>query len=121
MIINKTKKTIIAKNEMMCTSIFSKFLGLMFCSKIKTPLVFAFKKEESVPLHMFFVFCNIDVIFVDKNKKVVDVKENFRPFTTHYPMKKAKFVIETCSGTIKKTNTAEGDEIDFLKNHKKLK
>ena len=39
---------------------------------------------------MFFVFFPIDVLFLDKNKKVVELKENFKPFSIYFPKNKAK-------------------------------
>ena len=71
------------------------------------------KKESFVSLHMFFVFFKIDVLFLDKNKKVVDLKKNFLPFTIYNPKKRAMFVIELPSNTIDRTNTMLNDYISF--------
>ena len=84
----------------------------MFSKKEFTPLVFIFKKEKRIPLHMFLVFFPIDVLFLDNEKKVVEVKENFRPFTFYNPKNKAQFVIEMQYGTIK-NNVDIGDKIEF--------
>lgn len=62
---------------------------------------------------MFFVFFPIDLIFLDKNKKVIEIKENFRPFTIYNSSKKAMYVIECGDGTVKKTRTTIGDKIKF--------
>lgn len=74
-------------------------------------LVFEFSKEKIAPLHMFFVFFTIDVIFLDKNKKIVEIKENFRPFTFYNPKNKAKYVLELEKGIIKRTSSKIGDTI----------
>ena len=68
----------------------------------KSSLIFAFDEEKIVPLHMFFVFYPIDVLFLDKNKIVVEMKENFMPFTFYTPARKAKYIIEIPNKTIKK-------------------
>ena len=112
MIKNSTRKTILAKKYKICRSIFSKTLGLMFSTKPKT-LVFIFKKEKISPLHMLFVFYPIDVLFLDKNKKVAEIKENFQPFTFHTPSKKSKYIIELSKGSIKNSKTEIGDKIYF--------
>jgi hypothetical protein len=109
---NTSKKTLLAKNAKLCTSMFSKSLGLMF-SKKKKSLIFVFKKEKIIPLHMFFVFYPIDVLFLNKNKIVVEIKENFMPFTFYNPKKKAMYIIELPKGTIKKSKTIIGDKIKF--------
>src|SRR3990167_9075216 len=97
---NIAKKRIIAKNAGLCGNIFSKSIGLMFSIKPK-PLVFIFKKEKIIPLHMLFVFYPIDVLFLSKNKVVVEIKENFKPFSFYTPKSKAQYIIELPQGTIK--------------------
>ena len=62
---------------------------------------------------MFFVFFPIDVIFLNKNKEVVELKQNFRPFSIYFPKNKAKYIIELPNNTIKQTNTEINDLIDF--------
>ena len=111
MIKNITRKTIIAENFRECKTAFSKAIGLML-SKPK-PLVFVFPDEKIVPLHMFFVFYPIDVLFLNKEKKVVEMKENFRPFTFYTPNKKARYIIELPKKTIRKSKTEVGDLIGF--------
>jgi len=108
---NATKKTLLAENAKLCKNILSKCLGLMF-SKPQS-LIFIFRKEKIIPLHMFFVFYPIDVLFLDKNKIVVEKKENFRPFSFYTPKNKALYIIELPQNTIKKTKTSTGNKIDF--------
>jgi hypothetical protein len=62
---------------------------------------------------MFFVFYPIEVSFLNKNKIVVEIKENFMPFSCYSPKNKAQYIIELPKGTIKKSKTAIGDNIEF--------
>jgi uncharacterized membrane protein (UPF0127 family) len=62
---------------------------------------------------MFFVFFPIDVIFLDKNKTVIEIKERFLPFTFYKTHFKAKYAIEMKSGLVRKTNIEIGDRIKF--------
>ena len=62
---------------------------------------------------MLFVFYPIDVLFLGKNKIIVDKKENFKPFTFCNSKKKAMYAVEIPENTIKKTNTKIGDKIRF--------
>lgn len=89
---NQTKNCIIAEDYRLCKSIFKKASGLMFSGK--RALVFDFKKEKKIPLHMMFVFFPIDVFFLNRNKKVVEIKRDFRPFSFYSPKKKAMYIIE---------------------------
>ena len=111
---NLTKKVIIGKNAKSCKSIFSKARGLMFSKKPKI-LIFSFKKEKIIPLHMFFVLFPIDILFLDKKERVIELKEGFRPFSYYKPKNKAMCVIELPAGTIKKTKTQIKDKISFSK------
>ena len=112
MIINTTRRFTIIKNARICKSIFSKAFGFMFhFKKPDYALVFVFSKEQRADLHMHFVFFSLDVHFLDKNKKVVDIKKNFKPFIYYAPKAKAQYVVELPVGVLKKT--AIGDKINF--------
>jgi hypothetical protein len=80
---------------------WKKALGLMFRKKVDKPLIFTFRKEKIISLHMWFVFTSIDVLFLNKNKKIVEMKQNFKPFKFYTPKKKARYIIELAAGTIK--------------------
>jgi len=110
---NKTKNRIVAANFRLCDDNLSKSIGLMFSRKQDKALIFKFSKENIIRLHMFFVFYPIDVLFLDKNKIVVDKKENFKPFTFYKSRERAIYAIELLYGAIKKTKTEIGDRINF--------
>ncbi|MBI3026693.1 DUF192 domain-containing protein [Candidatus Woesearchaeota archaeon] len=113
MIRNLTKSAIIAEKHTLIEDIIPKFIGLMLSKKQKSALVFRFDDERVISLHMLFVFYPIDVLFLDKNKIVVDKKENFKPFTFCKSKKKAMYAIEMPSGAIQKAKTGIGDKIRF--------
>ncbi len=112
MVLNKTRDKVIAQDCKVLYSVLSKAIGLMFSFKPR-PLVFVFDKEQHIHLHMFFVFFPIDVLFLDKDKKVVEIKENFLPFTVYNPRNKALYVIELPMGSIRSSDTKVGDVIEF--------
>ncbi len=93
------------KNAVVCRSLLSQVRGLMFSPK-KT-LVFAFKEDEHVPLHMWFVFFPIDVLYLNKDRKVIEVKKNFSPFAMYSPKVKARYVVEIP----KRTSIKVGDTL----------
>ena len=129
---NLTKNITISYNAKLCEDNFSKFIGLMlskqakidkrflvprnskeFLGKQSRALIFKFKRDKIISLHMFFVFYPIDVLFLDKNKIVVDTKENFKPFTFYKSKKKAMYAIELSAGTVRKSKTSIGNKIRF--------
>ena len=92
MIINKTNEKVISKQEIICKNLFSQSRGLMF--RKKQNLIMEFPFEKKISLHNFFVFYPIDVILLNKNKEVIEIKRNFQPFTFWNSNNKAKYVIE---------------------------
>ncbi|NQU98675.1 DUF192 domain-containing protein [Candidatus Woesearchaeota archaeon] len=114
MITNTTKGKILVKKNKICVSSWSQAKGLMFARKqIDFGLIFEFKKLKKTSLHMIFVFYPIDVLFLDENKRVVDLKEDFKPFGFYNSKKRVKYVIELPLYTIKFSNTSINDIIDF--------
>ena len=111
-IINKTKKTVVSSKVTVNKSFISKAIGLMFSKNPKT-LIFHFNKEKKVPLHMFFVFFPIDVLFVNKDKKIVEIKENFKPWAFYNTKSKAQYVIELPTQSINKSKTKVKDQLEF--------
>ena len=113
MLKNITRKTTISRKTKHCNNIFSKGFGLMFSKKTNKALMFDFKKEKIISLHMLFVFYPIDVLFLNKDKKVVEIKENLKPFRFYTPKKKARYVVELLNGVVKSSRTTIGDSIHF--------
>lgn len=103
-------RTVIIKDVRVLKSCFSKAWGLMFSTKPKN-LLFEFRKETKVSIHMFFVFFPIDVVFVDKNMNIFMVKESLKPWKVAFSGKKARYVIELKSGTVKSKNIKKGCKV----------
>ncbi|MBI4016586.1 MAG: DUF192 domain-containing protein [Candidatus Aenigmarchaeota archaeon] len=112
MIRNLTRNTLIARNPVILTSLIGHMLGLMFKKKI-IPHVLLFRTERHVSLHTFFVAGPIDLIFVNKQNRVVEIKENLTPFSFYSPYENATAIIEAKSGTVRKTRTKINDTIKY--------
>lgn len=77
-------------------------------------LVFDFGKTSRIAasVHMLFVFFPIDLVFLDEQKRVVDVKAGFQPFSLNYtPKKPCRFLIELPPGLGQTVRL--GDELDW--------
>jgi len=112
MIINDSKDKTIVKHSKIVHSILFKAIGLMFSRPIRDfGLVFSFSREEIRPLHMFFVFYPIDVLFLDRKLRIAEIKLNLRPFSVYFPRKKSQHIIELPKG--KAVGCSEGDMISF--------
>jgi len=113
---NESKGCRLSEHLRLLKTSHEKALGLMFSKEKKDfALIFFFSKDLIISLHMFFVFYPIDVIFLDSEMRIVEIKENFKPFTIYNPKKKARFVIELPKGTIARTKTIVGDLIGYGK------
>ena len=110
---NLAKKRKLCNDAVLLDNMLSMVIGLMFSKNNNKALIFRFLEEKIISLHMIFVFYPIDVLFLDKNKFVVDKKEKFSPFTFYKSKEKAMYAIELPNGTIEKTKTSIGDKIKF--------
>jgi uncharacterized membrane protein (UPF0127 family) len=97
-------------------SVFARARGLMFRRSVKRPLLFTFQRESQAEcaIHAFFVFFPFDAIYLDGEKRVVDIYEAVRPFTPLIvPKKKAKYLVEAPAGWAKKRRIRAGDRLYF--------
>lgn len=91
-----------------------KGIGLMFHSKIYDEAhIFVFDKRRKISLTMWFVLFSIDVLFLDEKKRIVEIKQDFKPFTNYYPEKEALFVVELPVGTIREKKLKINDSLEF--------
>ncbi len=91
MIVN-SKHEIVSQKEIVCNNFLSQARGLMF--RKKKNLLMVFNNERKVSLHNFFVFYPIQVLVLNKNKVVIDKKDNFKPFTFWKSKQKGQFIVE---------------------------
>lgn len=110
MIRNKSKKQVLISKHKVCATILSKGFGFMLHRKPDYALVFPFKKERYVPITMFMVFFQLDLLFLDEKKRVVEMAR-LKPFRDYSPKKKAQYVVELPVGKIGKTKI--GDVIEW--------
>lgn len=68
-----------------------------------------FDQEKKISLHMFFVFFPIDVLILNEQKEIVEIKRDFQPFTFWNSQKKGKYLLEL----VNKGKYQPGDKITF--------
>ena len=105
MLYNKTQGKKVIEKVRFAKGFFGKFRGLMFERKknFDYGLVFEFGSEKRIEasIHMMFVFFPIDAVYLDSQKKVVDIA-TVKPFSLNYtPKKKAGFLVELPVGSAK--------------------
>lgn len=110
---NESRRTVVSSSCRLISSALGKAWGLMFSSSVREALVFVMSSEQKISLHMLFVFCPIDVILLDRNKKVIELKESLKPFAFYTGRKNAAYVIELPEGAIRSSRTRVGDRVSF--------
>jgi hypothetical protein len=112
----KYNSKIIASKIIYCDSFLRQGTGLTFRTKNSvenTAWWFRFKKPRRVSITMFFVFFPIDVVFLDKHNRVIELKEKFKPFRNYTSKNKIYSFIELKQGTIKKYSLKRGVLLKF--------
>ena len=88
-------------------------IGFMFNFFPKNAKILALGKEQSVSLHMLFVFFPLLAIFLNSKMRVVDIKK-LKPFTFYTSPKKAKYVVEIPLSLVSGLRLSIGDKIKFI-------
>ena len=93
--------------------------GLMFREYLafNESMLFVFPEEGEYPFWMKNTLIPLDIIWINQEKEVVFIKENFQPCENEYscplvrPDKNAKYVLEVNEGIVEKIGLEVGDKI----------
>ena len=91
-------------------------LGIMFRRTLARPLLFIFPRESvtGAAIHSFFCFVKFDAVYLDSQKRVVDVIPRVRPFVAYLaPKKAAKYLIEAPAGWAAENGVMADEIIEF--------
>jgi uncharacterized membrane protein (UPF0127 family) len=106
---NKTKQTFLAFRVNVADSVAGRLIGLLGRRALKPDSgVWIYPANAIHTIGMLFSF---DVVMIDKNFKVVSVKEMVKPFRVILPKLRAESVIELPAHTIFRSRTEIGDEL----------
>lgn len=115
MLRNLTTGETIASRVVRCDTFWRRGRGLMFRLRLGPDDAYLFvENRESVAratIHMFFVFFDIAVIWLDRDKQVVDATLA-RPFRPYYaPSQPAMYYVEGHPTLL--ASVSAGDQLDF--------
>ena len=105
---NETKKTILSDNAIIAKSFIQKTFGLILEKKADA-MIF----QTRFGIHTFFMKYPIDVLILDKQKRVVKMKVSLKPNSIYLWNPKFETVIELTEETIQKTKTEFFDHISY--------
>ncbi len=106
-ILNVSKGTVVAEDVAVARSFWGRFRGLMLRRGMASGE--ALLIEPSASIHTAFMRFPIDVVFLDREKRVVKVAENVRPFRA--VLSRGHSALELSAGSAGKANIAEGDRL----------
>ncbi len=108
-IFNKNKANIVAQPAEIAKSFFQRLIGLMFRSKMDKGEALIFYQAPSI--HTFFMKFPIDIVFLDKNKKVIRICPALKPWRIVF-CPKAYITIELAPQRAREVNLEPGDVLD---------
>lgn len=108
---NKTNNEVILEEVYVADNFFTRLRGLTGKNGLKPGEALLIKPCNSVhSFHMKFLF---DVVFIDKDYKVIHIINSMKPWKTSPVFRKAKFVIET-TGDYLSARLSTDDEIEII-------
>ena len=93
-------------------------LGLMHkeCLKSSHGMLFTYNEEKKRRFWMNNTSIGLDIVFLDRTKKIISIKKNATPFSREpiLSIKKAKYVLEINEGLVEKNNIKVNDFINII-------
>jgi len=110
--IDRTSGKELALNLVVADTLFARLKGLLGKSALPTGEGLWIKPCNSV--HTFGMQFPIDVVFLDKEKRVVGLAKTLRPNRISRLYSSASSVIELPAGTVDAADTVTGDHIEVV-------
>ncbi|UCG35546.1 MAG: DUF192 domain-containing protein [Candidatus Omnitrophota bacterium] len=110
-IINKTKERGIVLRAYAAESFLKRLFGLMFKKSMdpQEALIFGY----AILIHTCFMRFPIDVVFIDKNKRILKVYEGLKPWRVAACIRSC-LTLELAPGTVSRASIQVGDTLEFI-------
>ena len=106
---NKTKETFVAYRVKVADSIFGRLVGLLGKRSLEPDSGVWIVPANAI--HTIGMLFSFDLVLIDKDFKVVGLRELVRPFRVTWPEGKAESVLELPAHTIFRSRTQIGDQL----------
>ncbi len=110
-VFNLSKGTVLAQQAQIASSLGQRMKGLLGKDSLAANEALVLKPCSSI--HTFFMRFAIDVLFLDKNMRIIRLLENIPPNRLSPVIWASRMAIELPAGKIGQTNTQSGDRIEF--------
>jgi len=111
---NQTRRAYLATRLGVAQTHWSRLRGLMMSSPDSFPAGQGLWIVPSHGVHTFAMRFPIDVIYLDRERTVIHVERNLKPWRVARVCRKAASVLELPGETLNSTGTALGDRIEIV-------
>ena len=108
-VVNRTRDTVLVERLERATNFFTRARGLL--GRKELPAGHGLLIDPCNSVTCYFMRFTIDVIYIDRARRVVALAPELRPFRNGPIVFRARAVIEVPAGTIARTGTQIGDEL----------
>ncbi|MBI4042511.1 MAG: DUF192 domain-containing protein [Deltaproteobacteria bacterium] len=106
-VLNQTKERLLARSAEMALSLWERCRGLLGRKNLLNGSGLILKPCQSI--HTFFMAFPIDVVFADRENRVIGWQSNMRPFRISRWYRRALWALELPAGTLTPENLEKGD------------
>jgi uncharacterized membrane protein (UPF0127 family) len=110
---NRTRTTYLATDLLVAPTHWSRFRGLMATSSSHFSRGQGLWINPSRGIHTFAMRFAIDAVYLDRNRIVIHVEEELKPWRLAAVRLHAASVLELPTGTIRESLTVVGDQVDI--------
>jgi len=114
---NRTRSTYLATDLAIAQTHWSRFRGLMASDASSFPPGRGLLISPCHGIHTFAMRFAIDAVYLDRDRKVIHLEEDLKPWRMAAVRIHATSVLEVPTGTIRESSTLLGDQIDILFEH----
>ncbi|MBL7152057.1 MAG: DUF192 domain-containing protein [Candidatus Omnitrophica bacterium] len=108
---NQTRNSVLADNATIAGSLFARMKGLLGRKELKRGEALVLAPCNSI--HTFFMKFPIDIIFLDKDKRIVKIIPSLQPFRLSGIYFNAASAIELTAGLAEAQSASVGDLLFF--------
>jgi uncharacterized membrane protein (UPF0127 family) len=111
---NRTRTTYLATELMIARTHWTRFRGLMATDASRFRRGQGLWISPSRGVHTFAMRFPIDVVYLDRERTVIHVEEELKPWRMAAIRIRATSVLELPTGTIRESQTTLGDQVDIF-------
>lgn len=113
--IDRTSGEVLASEVELADTFWRRFRGLMLRRRFPRgrALLFKFNKPGRYGVHTFFVRFPIDLMYLDSDFRIVELRAWLKPWRMHKSRAAASYLAELPAGTLRSAKVRVGHKISF--------